>query len=86
MIDAVAIHSFHSPIYFKGIVFVPSIPQNGIVEERIPLPWKWQSVPKDTENKDESFSSDDVRNLTPDVYSCIISVSAAPTCLMHDER
>ena len=37
MIDAIA---FRSQIYFKEIVFVSSIPNGTVVEERVPLPWE----------------------------------------------
>jgi hypothetical protein len=83
MIDAIAVHSFRCQIYFKGIVFVPSIPKNAITEERVPLPWKKQPDTKDAETKDDSWSSDDVRTLAPDIYSCIMRVSVAPNCLPH---
>jgi len=84
MIDAIAVYGFRCQIYFKGIVFVPSIPKDAIVEERVPLPWKKEPEIKDTELKeDDSWSSADVRNLTPDTYSCIIKVSVAPSCLAH---
>ena len=85
MIDAVAVYGFHCQIYFKGIVFVPSIPKNAITEERVPLPWKKQPETKEDETKeDESWTSIDVRNLVPDTYSCIIKVSVAPNCLMDN--
>jgi len=86
MIEAVAVYSFRCQIYFKGIVFVPSIPKNIITEERVPLPWKSQPEMKDMQGKeDESWSSADVRNLTPDIYSCIIRVSVALSCVGHHE-
>ena len=86
MIEAVAVYSFRCQIYFKGIVFLLSIPINAVTEERVPLPSKSQLEMKDVQGKeDESWSSDDVRNLTPDIYSCIIRVSVAPSCVIHHE-
>ena len=40
MIDTIVIHVFGCLIYFKGIIFVSSIPQNIIIEKRVILPWK----------------------------------------------
>ena len=84
MINGIAIYGFHCQIHFKGIVFVPSILKNAITEERVSLPWKSNLKPKRTKKEDESWSSVDVRNLTPDIYSCIIKVSVAPNCLVHN--
>ena len=85
MIDAVAVYGFHCQIYFKGIVFVPSIPKDAITEERVLLPWKKKPETRDEGTmEDDSWSSADVRNLVPDTYSCIIRVSVAPNSLPHN--
>jgi hypothetical protein len=83
MIDAIAVHSFGCQIYYKGIVFVPSIPKDAITEERVTLPWKKQPDTKGAQGKDDSWSSDDIAALVPDTYSCIIRISVAPNCLIH---
>jgi hypothetical protein len=85
MIDAVAVYGFRCQVYFKGIVFVPSIPNDAVIEERVKLPWKKQPETRDEEKtEDDSWSSIDIRNMVPDTYSCIIKVSVAPNSLPHN--
>ena len=84
LIDAIAVYAFQAQVYFKGIIFVPSIPSGAKTEERIQLPWK--TIPDEKVESDEtirSWSSDTVRNLTPDINSCIIRVAVAPNCVFQ---
>ena len=77
--DALAVYAFSCQVYCKGIVFVPSIPNDAVTEERVQLYWKKQTDDKEEESReDDSWSSGDVRNLVPDTYSCVIKVSVAP--------
>src|SRR5436190_341914 len=79
LIDAIAVYAFRAQIYFKGIVFVPSIPRGSKIEERVPLPWKTTDE-KTIESDDtiRSWASEDVRSLVPDINSCVIRVAVAP--------